>query len=534
MSLNFNLLVRLMKSILYSIFFFSVSLFANVDKNIKIEIGEKWWGAVTSLGINMPYSINYEIIDLHNNYSNQCVPLLVSNKGRYIWSDNPFSFRFDEDQIIISSESEVVLNQSGKTMKSAFKDAASNFFHLSGKMPSELFITVPQYNTWIELMYNQNQNDILKYARSIISNGFPAGVFMIDDNWQKYYGNFEFKKEAFPEPKKMIDELHNMGFKVMLWISPYVSPDSKEYRFLKDNSFLIKEKNKNVPAIFDWWNGRSACYDLSNPNAYDYFLTTLKNMQKDYGIDGFKFDGGDSKAYNSELIDVFDKKSYGNAQSELWAKLGTMFEYNEYRACWKMSGQPLVQRLCDKSYSWNDLQKLIPDMLACGILGHPYTCPDMIGGGEFKSFINVNPENVDQKLLVRSCQVHALMPMMQFSVAPWRILDSNHLDIIKHYVNLHKEYANYILELASNASKTGEPIVRYMEYEFPNQGFENCQDQFMLGHKILVAPILDKSDRRYVHLPKGVWLDDMGNKFIGPRIIQIEAGIRRLPFYRLM
>lgn len=523
-----------MRNILYSLLFLSASLFAEEGKKITIENNEKWWGAVTTQGVNMPYSITAEFIDLHNNYSNQCVPFLVSNKGRYIWSDNPFFFKFSENEIIISSESDVVLKQSGSTLKSAFKGAASTCFPPSGKMPSPLFMSAPQYNTWIELVYNQNQDDVLKYAKSIVANGFPVGVLMIDDNWQKYYGNFEFKKETFPEPKRMVDELHEMGFKVMLWISPYVSPDSKEYRYLNDKGFLIKSKNSNEPAIFNWWNGKSACYDFSNPQAYNYFLSILKSMQKDYGIDGFKFDAGDSHAYNPEAIDVFDKKSYGNGQSELWAKLGTEFEYNEYRACWKMAGQPLVQRLCDKTYSWDDLAKLIPDMLSCGILGHPYACPDMIGGGEFRSFQNVTPENIDQKLIVRSCQVHALMPMMQFSVAPWRILDKEHLEIVKYYANLHKEYGDYILDLAQNASKTGEPIVRYMEYEFPNQGFEDCKDQFMLGETIMVAPVLTQNDSRMVRIPKGVWIDDLGKKIIGPKTVHINVDIKRLPIYKLI
>ena len=52
---------------------------------------------------------------------------------------------------------------------------------------------MPQYNTWIELMYDQNQRDIMRYARKAVENGFPQGIFMIDDNWQNDYGNFDFK-----------------------------------------------------------------------------------------------------------------------------------------------------------------------------------------------------------------------------------------------------------------------------------------------------------------------------------------------------
>lgn len=65
---------------------------------------------------------------------------------------------------------------------------------------------------------------------------------MIDDNWQKDYGNFNFRPDKFPNPKAMVDELHAMGFKVMLWVSPFVSPDSEEFRYLKTKGIWIKEK----------------------------------------------------------------------------------------------------------------------------------------------------------------------------------------------------------------------------------------------------------------------------------------------------
>ncbi len=104
-----------------------------------------------------------------------------------------------------------------------------------------------------------------------------------------------------------------------------------------------------------------------------------------------------------------------------------------------MGGEALVQRLGDKDYSWNAVGLLIPDMIAAGLLGYAYACPDMIGGGQFASFLGVDQTKLDQELIVRSCQVHALMPMMQFSVAPWRILDEKHLAICRDYARLHED-----------------------------------------------------------------------------------------------
>ena len=56
-----------------------------------------------------------------------------------------------------------------------------------------------------------------------------------------------------------------------------------------------------------------------------------------------------------------------NDHCEAYAKLGLEFPLNELRACWKMAGQPLVQRLRDKSHTWDDVRVLIPDMISTGL-----------------------------------------------------------------------------------------------------------------------------------------------------------------------
>ena len=79
----------------------------------------------------------------------------------------------------------------------------------------------------------------------------------------------------------------------------------------------------------------------------------------------------------------------------------------------------------------------------------------------------------------------------------------------------HEKMGTYILEQAHHAAKTGEPIIRHMEYAFPHQGFVDCKDQFMLGDKYLIAPVLTKEHTRRVMLPKGVWIDGYRQKVQG-------------------
>lgn len=489
---------------------------------------ERWWGGLVALGNQMPFT-NLGMQDMsRNNLNNQVVPFMLSSEGRYIWSENPFRFEVKDGQLIIYSDTEKLEPVvAGKTLKDAHLAASAKHFPPSGNIPEPAFFSLPQYNTWIELMYNQNQDDIMNYAHKVVENGFPQGVFMVDDNWQRYYGNFDFKKEKFPDAKAMTDELHRMGFKVMLWVAPYVSADSPEFRILEQKGYLLKDKKGNA-AIVRWWNGYSACYDATNPEAMEYLKQQLRANQEKYGIDGFKFDGGDV-AYMTGEYAFHDKDANVNTFMEKWAEIGLSFPYNELRASWKLGGQALVQRLGDKDYSWRANRLLIPDMTAAGLLGHYYTCPDMIGGGQYGAFLGV--KTFDEELIVRSCQVHALMPMMQFSVAPWRILSKENAAICARYARLHQQMGDYILSLAKHAAKTGEPIVRHMEYQFPHQGFTECKDQFMLGDKYLVAPMVSSGTTRTVMLPKGKWKDDRGKVFRGPKTITVDVPLERLPYF---
>ncbi len=501
---------------------------------IPFEKDEYWWGGVVAYGARMPYLQPVNEFDLSlQNYNNQVVPLFLSNKGRYLWSDRPFTFEVKNRILSIRSDYEQLSVRQAvlPTLRGAYSEASQSYFPPSGTLPDSLFFTMPQYNTWIELMYNQNEKDILNYAQSIIDNDFPPGVLMIDDNWQKYYGNFEFKPDRFPSTKEMIKKLHDRGFKVMLWICPFVSPDSPEFRDLRSKGYLIRQKGSDEPALIRWWNGFSACYDLTNPAALEYLIDVLKKMQVEYGIDGFKLDAGDNSFYNPELIDSYKKDALSVDHTLAWAKVGLEFPFNEYRAGWKMGGQPLVQRLGDKNYSWDALRSLVPEMIAAGLLGYAYTCPDMIGGGQISSFLNLNVSDFDKDLIVRSAQVHALMPMMQFSVAPWRVLDGERLEMVRRAALLHQKFGDYIIECAKDAARTGEPIVRHLEYSFPGEEFAECKDQFMLGEKYLVAPMVEKGVRRTVKLPKGNWKDDRGKTYKGGGTVTLEVPLDRLVYF---
>ena len=522
-------------------------VFSALSDTLELRIldGEYWWAGLSSKGYEMPYDASSKVTyDLWgDNKGNQAQPLLLSSKGRFIWSEQPIKFEFNQGLITVSTREGVIdSGRKGSNLAEVFEHVSKKYFPSNGLIPDKLLFTHPQYNTWIELMYDQNEKDILAYAEAIIENGYPPGVLMIDDNWQEDYGTWKFSPRRFNDPKGLISRLHKMGFKVMMWMCPFVSADSADFRQLAQDGLLIldpqKQQNilwantKNKAAIIRWWNGASACLDLSNPKAQDWFKVQLDYLVDEYGVDGFKFDAGDARFYINDVVS-WKSNITPNDHTQFFAEFGLNYPLNEYRASWKMAGLPLAQRLRDKGHEWEDLAKLIPDQMSQSIMGYAYTCPDMIGGGEYRSFLNTS--NLDEELVVRSAQVHALMPMMQFSVAPWRILSNENNQICLDMAKLHVDLGKQILEFAKSSSKSGEPIVKPMAMAFPNDGYELVKDQFVLGNTIIVAPVVKKGARsRTVLLPAGEWKADDGKVYKGGKEIMVSVPLARLPYFKLL
>lgn len=498
--------------------------------------GEYWWGGAVSDGTQSPFGANTFSRNLNNLEENQGVPLLISNKGRYVWCNSPFTFKFEDKTLWIDSCEDIILEEGFENLRAVYKYVSNKFFPPTGKYPDELAFLSPQYNTWIEMFYKPTQEKVLDYAGSIIENGMPPGVIIIDDNWMNDYGNWDFSKANFPNPKEMMDSLHKLGFKVMLWVCPYISPDSCGFRELEKKGLLLKASD-GTSALRRWWNGYSAVLDYTNKDAVEWFNSQLQSLINSYGVDGFKFDAGDpggatpadwNKPYHWEVF------PHSNYDCEAYAKIGLDYGLSEYRACWGCGGRHLIQRQKDKKPVWvgNGLDSLIPNGLLQGLIGYPFNCPDMIGGG-MEGDINSPDFKIDQELFVRFLQCSLLFPVIQFSIAPWRVLDKEHFKYCSDMIVLRQKLAPHILELARHSANSGEPVIRHMEYVFPGCNYEKINDQFMLGDDILVAPVLGKGSKgRSVIFPAGIWIGDDGSTVYGPAVENIEVPLSRLPYYK--
>ena len=506
---------------------------------------ERWWGGGGGDGQSQPYGASpHKRIDLrvHGNTSS---PLLVSSCGRYVWSEKPFGYEFRDGKLVLDSDFEKIEPTiAGKTLKDAYLAAAKAHMRFEGKTPPDVFFTLPQWNNWIEIFLNgMDQKVADDYTADLAKSAFPCGVYMMDGGWLSHQGSYEFYEKDFPDPKGLFDRINAQGWTPLIWTAHFVSPDSREYKKLRWNPKLNgldylayrKAQGSREAAVVRWWSGISAIYDLTKPEANAYYAKILHDFADKYGIKGFKFDAGDPRFF-AEDCRFHDEKAEPVDYTRLYAELAAReFPYHEIRVSWKCGGLPLVTRLNDRAHAWTGRSAqdtVIPQVVAAGLLGCPYLVADMVGGGLEVSFVG---KKIDEKLFVRSAAMQALMPMVQFSLLPTRHLSPEGVKLCRDFAKLHVDFAPYILETARHAATTGEPIVRAMEYEFPHQGFNRPMQQFMLGPRWLVAPVVTPDDTKTVELPAGKWRDDLGQEFVGPKVLQLEnVPLARLPRYELI
>lgn len=516
--------------------------FANNDKigfRFVVEKSGHWYGANVTSAQYWPLETAKFSKDPFYATSNQASPIWLTSNGAILFADTYNTMGFSMNTVRQGTFEFHVKKTKGFNWKiivgENIREAYYSMINIVGKpgtIPPREYFVYPIFNTWIEFLTKVNQNDIIGYVNQIKKNNFPVSVFDIDDKWTSRYGDMAFDSVKFPDPEKLMNDLRNAGLKVALWITPFIEKDAKNYQIALNNNYLIMDEAGAQPYIARWWNGYAAMVDLSNPKAHEWFLGMLKNLQVNYGVDGFKLDAGDAEFLNKPF------KSYGNITAnqytDLFAELGNYFEINELRVSWLTQNDGLVQRLRDKAPTWsiNDgIGSLVPHAMCQSLIGYSFLCPDMIGGGLDGGFKDKNFKGMDMEMFVRWTQASALMPMMQFSYAPWK-LDEKSVAICRKYADLHTAFGNYIYDLALRTKIDGTPIVRPLFFDFP----EDLQtyiisNQFMLGDRIMVAPVLEKGKvERNIYLPGGTWSDFWSGKlYNGGQTINYQAPIDILP-----
>ena len=393
----------------------------------------------------------------------------------------------------------------GDNVKTIHQAMVKKYFKKITQGPDETMVRYPVWSTWVRYHSEVNQNDIEKFLDQIVANNFSCSQLEIDDKYTTTYGDYDFDPEKFPNPKEMIEKIHNASCRVTTWVHPFAEVKSKAYAEGKKMGMFVVGGDGKTPGILQWWNGYAAAVDVTKPSAYDWFLNRLRGFQNNYTIDSFKFDAG-SVSYlpvQYTLNGTNIPSNYSVQYAKLASEINNLVEV---RVADHSQDLSVFVRFLDRDADWDTamgLTSVIPTVLTFGILGYSFILPDMIGG-------NGEP---DKELFIRWMQLNAFLPSMQFSIAPWDF-DNETLAIAHHMMDIRASIMSTLLEGVNKTIETGDPIIRPLWWVAPDDETALAIDQqFMLSDVYLVAPVVTKDATNHtVYLPKGQWIEEFGNR----------------------
>lgn len=361
-----------------------------------------------------------------------------------------------------------------------------------------------------------NQQNSLEDIRLPRQLKIPATVKLIDAAWETTLNDFLFNNH-YPQPEEMIAEARRLGYRVVLWIAPWMVKNeqtSAVYAFCAENNFLIKDQNGN-PYVHRLGNSPGfvgSCFDFTNPQAVEWWQSQIERLVL-MGIDGFKTDFGEQVPDDA----VFFDGRRGDEMHNLFPFLYNQATYQAMnrhtegvllaRSAWDGSQKYCAVWAGDQSSDFGPATGMPSAIIAgqnAGLSGFSCWTSD-IGG-----YFGLPTEEVFSRWIAFG----AFSPIMQLHGLgcrePWdfSILI---LEIYKFYARLHQSLFPYIFTFARLASTTGIPVMRAMAFAFPNDEKvwnPMVEYQYMFGSQLLVAPVyFGHTTKRWVHLPPGLWVD---------------------------
>lgn len=413
--------------------------------------------------------------------------------------------------------------------------------------------TCPLPQKWT-LGYHQSRwgyvtrEDVEEVARGMRSNDIPCDVIHFDIDYMQDYKVFTWNEDRYQgDSKGFLEELSRDGFKVVTIIDPGVKVEEgyRTYDEGVEKGYFAKTPEGEI-YVNQVWPGDAVFPDFGSPRVRDWW-SEKQQFLLDHGVRGVWNDMNEPASFNGPLPEdvVFHDEERTTNHAEMHNVYGHLMAKATYeglkqrdrcrpfvitRACYAGSQKYTTAWTGDNTSLWSHLQMLIPQLCNLGMSGMPFVGTDIGGFGA-----DTTPE-----LMVRWIQAACFSPLMRNHSAlgtrrqePWQF-GPEVLDIYRKYVKLRYRLIPYLYDLFFEGEKNGAPIMRPLVYHYEkDETARTCNDEFMVGPDILVAPVVHPGmDRRMIYLPEGEWYDYWTREQItGPIWFIREAPLDVCPMY---
>ena len=387
--------------------------------------------------------------------------------------------------------------------------------------------------------------------------GLPGSVLVLDSPWATNYNTFEINRQQFSDPTTMVRRIHDLGFKLCLWLTPFINQETltpsepelvgkipltaaANFEAARAAGYFLKSGSGDV-YLASWWKGRGGLIDFTNPAAVRWWQDQVRQALR-LGADAFKADGGEGGfvddarfasgeeaavlrtrypvLYDQALQALIDGDLHGDGV--LLMRSGSVGNHN-LPFFWAGDNE-------SNFGTENGLPSVVLAGLNAGLSGIPLWTSDL-GGYE-----KAGRDSGDDVLFVRWTEFAAFSPVMQvhsaINLGPWDY-GRPALDIFRRYSRLHMSLFPYRYAAAQESARTGMPLMRALVLLHPlDPEARRATDEYYFGPDLLVAPVVTPGTQRAVHLPEGAWINYWsGARSTGPLNTVVDAPLDRLPLY---
>lgn len=509
-------------------------------------------GGARALGMNRRghklqlYNRAHYGYETHSALMNYTMPLVLSSKIYAVHFDNAPIGYLDLD----SQKNNTLAYESISGRKTYqviagddWYDLINQYTNLTGKQP---LIPLWALGNFSSRFGYHSEKEAQETVQKFKDDQIPLDAVIIDIYWfgkdiKGHMGNFEFLKDSFPNPKKMMTDFKNKGIKTILVSEPFILTTSKKWEEADTNGFLGKTTSGGSYR-YDFYFGNTGIIDIYNPTAKDWFWNIYKDLTQ-MGVSGWWGDLGEPEVHPSDLQhQTASADEVHNIYGHDWARLiqeGYQQDFPSQRPFILMrAGYSGSQRLGmipwsgDVSRSWGGLQPQPEIALQMGMQGLAYMHSDLGGfaGGE----------QFDPELYTRWLQYGVFQPIYrphaQEHIAPEPVFhDEITKSMAKKAIELRYQLLPYNYTLAFENNQDGKPLMRPLFFEEPkNKLLLNNSDSYLWGDSFLVVPIKKAGLKEIeVYFPtNNNWFDFYNKqKYAAGTIQKIEVKENYIPVF---
>ena len=490
----------------------------NGEKTYHSEMFSNLWDSTEGffgLGQHQAGVWNYhgETVDISEANTNISVPIVLSSNGYGIYWNNSSRSRFNNrfpHELYLSSEVADTVDYYF-IFGPEFDNIVAAYREMTGQAP---MFGKWAYGFWQCKNKYESQAEVLGVAHKYRELHIPVDNIVQDWFWWNIMGEPVFNKN-YPDPKGMIDDLHQNHFHAMFSFWPYFRPGSPVYDEMDKRGYFI-DKMK----VSGFHPAGQALYDAFNPAARKYYWGLIDKGLFKIGADAWWLDTDEPETEGRETnILVTNKVALGSGAryANLYPLMTTTAVYEGQREASDQKRVFILSRSAfagaqrnsitawsgDVESNWLSFARQIPAGLNFSLSGIPYWTTD-IGG-----FIIGNPDDpAYRELFVRWFEYGTFCPI--FRLHGTRTTNQNELwsygadaqKILTSYDRLRYRLMPYIYSLAWKTTSEAYTPMRPLAMDYRTR---HARAQYRRSIYVWAGAAGESGD--------GAWGDDAANVF---------------------